>query len=118
MHTTFEIVTEYIALGAEIISILLIALGCIDAAARIGIGLIGRRLRMRTAKDIWLRLAGWILLSLEFALAADLARTSISPGWEDIGQLAAIAAIRTVLSVFLERDLSEFERKEPASSAA
>jgi uncharacterized membrane protein len=42
---------------------------------------------------------------LEFALAADIARTAIEPDWEDIGMLAAIAAIRTALNFFLERDL-------------
>jgi uncharacterized membrane protein len=65
---------------------------------------------MRTLNDIWPRLAGWILLALEFTLAADIVRASLSPAWEDIGKLAAIAAIRTALSFFLERDLSEFER--------
>ena len=65
-----------------------------------------------------LRFASWILLSLEFALAADIVRTAIAPTWDDIGQLAAIAAIRTFLNYFLERDLEAFmhERKpEPGA---
>jgi uncharacterized membrane protein len=47
----------------------------------------------------------WLLLALEFALAADIIRSAISPSWGDIGQLAAIAAIRTFLNYFLEKDL-------------
>jgi hypothetical protein len=45
---------------------------------------------------------------LEFALGADIVRTAIAPTWDDIGQLAAIAAIRTFLNFFLERDLDAF----------
>jgi len=36
-------------------------------------------------------------------------RSAIAPTWDDIGQLAAIAAIRTFLNYFLERDLVEAE---------
>ena len=32
--------------------------------------------------------ATWILLGLEFALAADLVRTALPPTWEDISKLA------------------------------
>jgi uncharacterized membrane protein len=56
-------------------------------------------------KAIWNRFALWLILALEFTLAADIVRTAISPSWSDIGQLAAIALIRTFLNVFLERDL-------------
>jgi uncharacterized membrane protein len=60
---------------------------------------------LKLKKDIWRRFAAAILLALEFALAADIARTAIAPTWADIGQLAAIAAIRTGLNLFLERDI-------------
>ncbi len=41
------------------------------------------------------------------ALATDIVRTVIAPTWNDIGQLAAIAVIRTFLNHFLEKDLKE-----------
>ena len=47
------------------------------------------------------------MLGLEFELGADIIRSAISPNWTDIGQLAAIAAIRTVLNYFLEKDIME-----------
>jgi uncharacterized membrane protein len=111
METTFQIVAEHVALGAELIATLLIAIGGVGALVRVIRLLAERNAHVRTIKDIWLRLAGWILLALEFTLAADIIRTSISPTWEDLGKLAAIAAIRTVLSIFLERDLSSFEEE-------
>ena len=57
-----------------------------------------------------MRFGGWLLLGLEFELAADIIRTAISPSWTDIGQLAAIAGIRTFLNFFLESDLEKLGR--------
>ena len=62
-------------------------------------------------RQVWLGFAVWIVLALEFALAADIIRTAIAPSWEAIGQLAAIAAIRTLLNWFLMRDI-EGQAKE------
>lgn len=42
------------------------------------------------------------MLGLEFELAADVVRTAIAPSWTDIGQLAAIGAIRTFLNYLKE----------------
>ena len=44
---------------------------------------------------MWLGFAGWLLLGLEFALAADIVRTAIAPSWDGLGHLAVIAAVRT-----------------------
>ena len=53
------------------------------------------------------RFGVWLLLGLQFALAADSVCSAMAPAWDDIGQLAAIAASRTFLDYFLERDLGE-----------
>ena len=47
----------------------------------------------------------WLLLGLEFLLASDIIRTAIAPTWTDIGQLAAVAVIRTFLNYFLTKDI-------------
>ena len=72
-------------------------------------------------REIWLQFATWILLALEFALAADLVRTAVAPTWDDIGKLAVIATIRTMLNYFLAKDIAEFDqarRNRGAKSAA
>ena len=61
-------------------------------------------------REIWLKFATWILLALEFALAADLVRTAVAPTWDDIAKLAVIATIRTMLNYFLAKDIAEFDR--------
>ena len=55
------------------------------------------------------------LLALEFELAADIVRSVIAPTWKDIGELAAIAVIRTFLNYFLEKDLEAARLKLPRS---
>jgi uncharacterized membrane protein len=52
-------------------------------------------------KAVWRRFGTWLLLGLEFALAADIIATVVSPSWDDIGELGAIAVIRTFLNYFL-----------------
>ncbi len=72
-------------------------------------------------KALFVRFGVWLLLGLQFALAADIVRSVISPSWNDIGQLAAIAAIRTFLNYFLERDLAEVSppgKRDPWSRVA
>jgi uncharacterized membrane protein len=54
-----------------------------------------------------------LALGLEFQLAGDILRTAIAPTFEEIGQLAAVATIRTALNFFLGRELKE-ERAELA----
>jgi uncharacterized membrane protein len=50
-------------------------------------------------------------VALEFQLAADIIGTAIAPSWGQIGQLAAIALIRTFLNHFLSKEI-EAEEKE------
>ena len=63
-------------------------------------------------KAIWRRFGTWLLLGLEFELAADIVTSVVSPTWQDIGELGAIAVIRTFLNYFLERDLENAARTE------
>lgn len=47
----------------------------------------------------------WLVLALEFQLGSDILSTTIAPSFEELGQLAIIAAIRTLLNYFLQKDL-------------
>ena len=60
-------------------------------------------------KAIWRRFGTWLVLALEFELASDIITSVIAPTWQDIGELGAIAVIRTFLNYFLEKDLEEHD---------
>jgi uncharacterized membrane protein len=64
----------------------------------------------------YVRYARWLVTGLTFQLAADIIATALSPNWEEIGHLAAIAVIRTFLNYFLERDMAAFEQREAAAA--
>jgi uncharacterized membrane protein len=51
------------------------------------------------------KLGAYLVLGLEFFIAADIIRTITRPDWNEIGMLAAIIALRTVLSYFLGLEL-------------
>jgi uncharacterized membrane protein len=64
-----------------------------------------------------LDLGRFLALGLEFQLASDLLRTAVAPSFQEIGKLAAVAAIRTALNYFLGREIRE-ERTEIQSAVA
>jgi uncharacterized membrane protein len=45
-------------------------------------------------------------------LAADILNTAVTPSWNDIEKLAAIAALRTALNYFLEREIQQEAKPE------
>lgn len=61
----------------------------------------------RTLVPIRLAFARYLILALELQLAADILSTSVSPTWDQIGKLSAIAVIRTALNFFLSKELRE-----------
>jgi uncharacterized membrane protein len=65
---------------------------------------------------IRLGLGRYLTLGLEFQLASDILSTAVAPTFEEIGKLAAIAAIRTALNYALEKEI-ERERAEVENSA-
>ena len=96
-----------VALSIELIAVLLVGWGSLEAIVSIARVTIGGQATHGVRKEAWRRLGTWLILGLEFELAADIVRTVISPEWTDIGALGAIAAIRTFLNYFLEKDLRE-----------
>jgi uncharacterized membrane protein len=104
MQATFKLLASYVALGCEAGAVIILGVAALEAAVLLVMA--APRLGDQTIKrGIWVRFASWIVISLEFALAADIVDTAITPTWNDIGELAAIAAIRTGLNYFLAHDI-------------
>ena len=109
MHPIIKTGAEAIALTVEAVAALIITYGAIEAAWGVVKIIASRTTQTGQRKVVWLRFGVWLLLGLEFELAADIVRTAISPTWNDIGQLAAIGVIRTGLNYFLEIDLDKYD---------
>jgi uncharacterized membrane protein len=96
----------------EAIAILVVTYGAMDAFARLLLLGFKPPVDFAARKAVWRRFGTWLLLGLEFELAADIIRSVFSPTWADIGHLASIAVIRTFLDFFLERDLERAGQPE------
>ena len=91
----------------EAVTLLLLGVGAILALKNLVVGAIARLPADQIALSAWQGLSRWVMVGLEFLLAADLVSTVVSPTWDELGRLGVIAAIRTVLGYFLGRDLQE-----------
>ena len=58
------------------------------------------------------KFATYLLLALEFMIAADIIATVIHPKFEEIAILASTVVIRTVISYFLEKEIEKFNVSE------
>ncbi|MEN5068651.1 DUF1622 domain-containing protein [Stenotrophomonas sp. TWI1183] len=69
-------------------------------------------------RDLWLGYGRWLVAGLTMQLSADIIESSIYTSWDAIGQLAAIAVIRTFLNHFLERDIADVRERQRATRPA
>ena len=61
-------------------------------------------------------LGSYLLLGLEFLIAADIVNTIVKPSIDEIIVLGAIVAIRTVLTYSLNKEVSESKEVENSKS--
>ncbi|HVH25486.1 MAG TPA: DUF1622 domain-containing protein [Vicinamibacterales bacterium] len=94
----------------EMAAVLVVTFGSAEAFIRLLSVILPPGATHGERKAIWRRFGMWLLLGLEFELAADIISSVISPTWQDIGELGAIAVIRTFLNYFLEKDLESSQQ--------
>jgi len=112
MFTALKQLTIYLAGGIEVAAAIIIGFAAIEAAVRSFPLFVPRTAPLHDDVEIIrLRLGRWLTLAIEFELAADILRTAVTPTWNDIGQLAAIVVLRTVLNYFLQREVGKAESR-------
>jgi len=104
---SFRQIAETVALLISGAAILVVAYGAGEAFIRLAAVMLRPAASHGERKAVWRRLGVWLLLGLEFELAADIVESVIAPTWEEVGKLGAIAVIRTFLNYFLEKDLEQ-----------
>lgn len=106
--------TQQAVVVIDLMALVIILIGTIEAFLRGGWVLISSQTG-HERRDVWLRFARWLVAGLTFQLAADILETSITPSWEEIAKVGAIAVVRTFLNFFLERDLAEVRERQHES---
>ena len=94
LFTEAKYLIDYVAREVELAAAVIIAIAALEATIK-GLAFFVRRRAPPEAKNaVRLSFARWLALGLEFELAADILCTEITPTWNGIQQLAAIAALR------------------------
>lgn len=92
----------------DIIGVGIIIIGVIHAFVRYG-STIMNKASLTGIDQMRLDLGRYIVLSVEFLLAADIIKTIIAPNFYDIGMLGALVIIRTILTYFLNQELAQLQ---------
>jgi uncharacterized membrane protein len=116
VEQALHLAAQYLAFVLEALALLVIAIGAVEAAIGISRSIV-QHAAEAAKRAVWLGFARWLVAGLTFQLAADIVHTTVAPSWDDIGRLAAIAAIRTFLTYFLDRDI-ELEYRRAAMEDA
>jgi uncharacterized membrane protein len=115
MHQAVQTLAQYAGYFAEGVAALIILIGAVQA-----LWIYFRRALLATSSftemtQSRIKLGHSLSLGLEFLIGADILKTAVAPTWNDIGQLAAVIAIRTVLNFFLMRELAMGEKPVESS---
>lgn len=111
METTVRNIAIHLSWIVELLGAVVIAVGLVQFLAGYLPAVFRRRSHLDNAV-LRVRFGSTLTIALELLLAADILETAVAPTWDDIGKLAAIAAIRTALNYFLEKELKEMERRQ------
>lgn len=114
MNEFIETIRSRLFTWGELTEVILNTLSLLCIAAGVVIALIrGIQQRRRSPGAHPLHTAfrrtfgGWLVVALEFQLAADIVGTIIAPSNAQLVQLGVVAVIRTFLNYFLNKELKE-----------
>ena len=96
VHTTSMVV--------ELMAVLVIVYAALEAFVQL-VRVVATSVALEERQTMWLRFLRLLVVALTFQLAADLLQITVARTWEAVGHVAAIAAIRTFLGYFLDRDM-------------
>jgi uncharacterized membrane protein len=103
---TFNEVMEDVARGFEAVGVAVLVVGFVLGFARAGLSMLQHEAQPAVYRALRSFVGRTILLSLEILVAADLIRTvAVDPSLENVGALALIVLIRTVLSFSLDVEI-------------
>ena len=109
MLDTLKHVMDYVSLGVALLAVAVVLWGVILAVIEMMMLESGRfRGNFICRKREYLRhhLGSYLLIGLEFLIAADIIHSIIQPDINSLITLGVIVAIRTILSFFLNKELA------------
>lgn len=117
MRGGLTFVVENTSLIINAMAVVVIAFGTIEVFLRSLYDIFRPSAGSYLLRERYLRYVRWLVAGLTFQLAADIIGTATGVSWDEIGRLAAIAAIRTFLNYFLDRDIAEMRALQEKTEA-
>jgi uncharacterized membrane protein len=105
-------IVNLVAMFTHLAAIIVIAIGIIKAFLIFIVDVFSQKESRKAIKESRLEIGHAFSLGLGFLIGASILKTTIAPTWNDIGQLASIIAIRTLLNYFLIRDINQMSNGE------
>ena len=103
-----DAVSIVIATMIGYVGVLIMAYGCIRALWEF---LTSGKSHDHKLPMIRVHLGKHLALGLEFLVGKDIVESIVHPTWDDLGKLGAIIILRTVVTIFLSRELKEVENE-------
>lgn len=106
MENWIATIVAYVVTSIQVMAVLVVVFGALQAFVHSVRAMFRPLGGGRDFHEGYIKFARWLIAGLTFQLAADIVQTAFAPSWDEIGQLAAIAAIRAFINFFLEHDLA------------
>lgn len=106
---------DFLATAISVVSLVVVVYGALIAALsflRNEAGRLTGRYSPLNIRRVRATLGTYLLLGLEFLIASDILKTVLEPGMDELIVLGGIVVLRTVLSVFLNREIKELQSEE------
>lgn len=110
----FLSILDKIEFTISIVSVLIVVYGAIIAVftfIRIELVRFRHTHNIQRIRVIRADFGSYLLLSLEVLIAADIIKTIVNPDLTDLLILVAIVVIRTVLTVFLNKEIQDIDKE-------
>ena len=114
MIDVVQTLNDAVAIACHLLAIIVISIGIVKALFIFFKDAVLRGSSAAAVMESRMELGHSFSLGLGFLIGASILRTTLAPTWNDIGQLAAIIGIRTVLNYFLLHEISRFA--QPAAT--
>ena len=103
---------DFLATGISLVSLAVVVYGALVAALeflRNEAGRLKGRYSPVNIRRVRATLGTYLLLGLEFLIASDILKTVLEPGMDELIVLGGIVVLRTLLSVFLNKEIKELQ---------
>ena len=99
-----------------VISLLIVTYGVFVAFLRNEFKRINGTYTINNVRQLRADFGSYLLLGLEFLIASDILKTVVDPTLDELAILGGVVIVRTILSVFLNKEIKELAEEENSKS--